>query len=238
MQTPKKRVLIVIPTYNEKENVAEIINKVDLSIGGTSVMLFVDDASPDGTGVILEGMKSSNSRIYVMHRPGKDGLGRAYAHGLSFGVKNGYDYIFEMDADLSHDPEYLKVMLKEFDNFDVVIGSRFMGSMENINATPFRRFISFFASRYVKYLLGLKCLDPMAGFVGYKKEVLEKIDFDNFFSKGYVFQAEIKFRCQRNGFKITEVPIIFKNRSLGDFKLRKRDMIEALVLPWKVMIFG
>jgi len=228
------RILIVIPTYNEAKNIEPLIESIDRVGKGAFGILFVDDASPDGTGRLIENIIRRRPNTFALHRSGKLGLGTAYLDGFRYAVTKDYDYIFEMDADLSHDPSYILLMLKKFDSNDVVVGSRFLGTMQNINSTPFRIFVSLMAGRYLKVFLGLKCLDVMAGFVGYKKRVLENLDLSCFFSRGYSFQAEIKYKCQVKKFKISEIPIIFRTRTLGDSKIKKRDMLEAFLLPWRL----
>ncbi len=229
-----KRVLIIIPTFNESENIERLLSAID-KIGLAKLdILFVDDNSPDGTGKLIERIRLSRPNVFIIHRRRKEGLGVAYKTGFKYAVEKGYDYVFEMDADLSHNPESVIGMLKKLEDFDVVVGSRFMGDIYNINATPFRIFMSISASLYMRLMLGLKCRDTMAGFIGYKREVLKSLDFDHFLAKGYAFQAEIKFKCQRNGFKIIEMPTVFKNRGLGESKVKRKDMLEALLLPWRL----
>lgn len=226
--------LVVIPTYNELGNVVKLIDEVDAATGKEFDLLFVDDNSPDGTGSLLEKLRSERTNVFVIHRKGKMGLGSAYLEGFKYGLAGGYQYIFEMDADLSHPPKSLKPMLKELGNFDMVIGSRFMGEIKNINLTPLRIANSVIASWYMKFTLGLKCLDPMGGFTGYRRGVLEAVDLAGFISKGYAFQAEMKYECRRKGFRMKEVPILFKNRDAGDSKISKKDVMEAIMLPWRL----
>ena len=233
-----RKILIIIPTFNEIKNIRKLIEEIDSVSLKNSNILFIDDASPDGTGELIDEIALKRGDIFVMHRQGRLGLGTAYREGFKYALSKAYDYIFEMDADLSHNPEYLFSMMKELESSDVVIGSRFMGERNNINVTPFRILLSIAAARYLNFLLGIKCLDSMAGFIGYRRKVLESLDFSRFFTKGYAFQAEMKFNCQKKGFKISEIPIVFKKRRLGDSRINKRDVLEALALPWRIKFFN
>lgn len=230
--------LIVIPTYNELNNVSKLIGEIDKFNKGRFDLVFVDDNSPDGTGRLLEEIKKERGDIFVIHRENKMGIGSAYLAGFRYGVDKGYDYIFEMDADLSHSPEYLNQMVEELKSADVVVGSRFMGEWRNINKTPVRIWMSILAAWYMRLLLGIKCSDPMGGFIGYRKRALESIIDSDFLAKGYAFQAEVKYRAMREGFKMSEIPIIFKNRNWGDSKIARVDMAEALLMPLKIKFKG
>lgn len=229
--------LIVIPTYNEIDNIEKLVVEIDKANAGGFDMLFVDDNSPDGTGKLIDRIRSKRADIFVIHRKGKMGLGSAYLDGFQYGVKNGYKHIFEMDADLSHDPGYLKEMEEKLKSYDVVVASRFMGELGNINVTPFRILTSIIAVMYMRVILALGCSDPMGGFVGYRSEVLKNLDYPNFLAKGYAFQAEMKYECKKRGFTITEIPIIFKKRRACDSKMSKNDIMEALFIPWKIRFF-
>ena len=230
----KSACLIVVPTYNEIENIERLISEIGRAGGDRFDILFVDDNSPDGTGQLIEKIRLRQDNIFALHRQGKMGLGSAYLDGFQYGVKRGYDYIFEMDADLSHEPKYLPEMLEKLNDFDIVVSSRFMGNLRNINTTPFRILTSLIAAIYMRLSLGLTCSDPMAGFVGYRRRVLEGLEYPLFFAKGYAFQAEVKYRCKTVGFRMAEIPIAFKARKASASKMSKKDIIEAMVLPWKI----
>lgn len=235
MTNIKNEVLLIIPTYNERDNIDRLLDEIESVSDNKFDVLFVDDNSPDGTGSLIDEIKAKRSNVFVIHRKGKMGLGSAYLEGFRYGIEIGYEYMFEMDADLSHPPHYLKDMIDKLKgNDDVVVGSRFMSGIGNINKTPLRVFISIIAARYMQFILKLECSDPMGGFAGYRTEAIKGIDFRNFHAKGYGFQVEMKYACKVKGLKIAEIPIIFKNRNSGDSKISKRDIVEALALPWRI----
>ena len=223
--------LVIIPTYNEKENIENIINVVfDLPI--EFHVLVIDDGSPDGTANIVKRMMSMHpERLFIIERQGKQGLGTAYIAGFKWAIEHQYNYIFEMDADFSHNPQDL---LKLYDacaneGADVAIGSRYITGVNVVNWPMGRVLMSYFASKYVRTVLGIKIKDTTAGFVCYRRQVLETIELDKIRFKGYAFQIEMKFTAIKCGFKVTEVPIIFINRVLGTSKMSGGIFSEALL---------
>ena len=224
--------LVIIPTYNEKENIENIIRAVK-SLEIDFDILIIDDGSPDGTADIVRRMQETKFKdsLYMIERSGKLGLGTAYITGFKWAIENHYDYIFEMDADFSHNP---KDLLKLYaacaeDGADMSIGSRYITGVNVVNWPMGRVLMSYFASKYVRIVLGMPICDTTAGFVCYKREVLQTIDLDNIRFKGYAFQIEMKFTTYKCGFKIKEVPIIFINRELGTSKMSGGIFSEALL---------
>lgn len=225
--------LVIIPTYNEAENISDIIDAVlkqDKSID----ILVVDDNSPDGTADIVKHKPQFNKRIFLMCRSGKQGLGSAYVAGFKYAIKHKYDYIFEMDADFSHNPDVIPKMLKEIKKFDLVIGSRYKEGINVVNWPLRRLLLSYLASKYVNFVTGMPVKDPTGGFKCFRRKVLEAIDLDKIISDGYSFQIEMNFRTWQNGFIIEEIPIIFKDRISGESKLSRRIIWEAVFIVWKL----
>ena len=221
--------LVIIPTYNEKENIEAIIKAV-LAVDGAFDILIVDDSSPDGTGAIIkELIPQSNGRLHLEVRTIKDGLGRAYVHGFKWALANNYKYIFEMDADFSHNPNDLpKLYHALHEGADVAVGSRYCNGVNVVNWPMERVLLSYFASKYVRLITSLPIHDATAGFVGYKAEVLEAINVDDIKFKGYGFQIEMKYKSWVKKFKIKEVPIIFTDRTLGESKISSDIIGEAV----------
>lgn len=220
--------LIVIPTYNEVLNIQDIITAV-LSQNDSFDILVVDDNSPDGTAQAVKDLDAYNHRVFLLQRKGKLGLGTAYLAGFQYGIEQQYQTIFEMDADFSHPPEALNRMVAQINNgYDVVIGSRYIsgGGLENWPTN--RKLLSKMASYYVKFWTWMPVNDPTAGFICYKREVLESIDFDKITFKGYAFQIEMKYAAFTKGYKIKEIPIIFKDREKGESKLNSSIISEAI----------
>lgn len=223
--------LVIIPTYNEKENIENIINAV-LSLPIDFHVLVIDDGSPDGTAAIVKTMQNRHPEsIHLIERQGKQGLGTAYIAGFKWAVEHQYEYIFEMDADFSHNPQDL---LKLYDacangGADVAIGSRYVTGVNVVNWPMGRVLMSYFASKYVRFILGIDIHDTTAGFLCYRKHVLETIELDKIRFKGYAFQIEMKFTAYKCGFNIQEVPIIFINRVLGTSKMSGGIFSEALL---------
>ncbi len=213
--------IVIIPTYNEKENIEEIIRKV-FSLKTIFHILVVDDGSPDGTADIVKNLQTEFiTKLFIIERKGKLGLGTAYITGFKWCLDNGYDYIFEMDADFSHNPNDLEQLYKECheNGADVSIGSRYKTGINVVNWPLSRILLSYFASKYVRIITGMKINDTTAGFVCYKRKVLEKINLDNIKMIGYAFQIEMKFKAWLHKFRITEVPIIFTDRKRGSSKM-------------------
>lgn len=213
--------LVIIPTYNEKENAADIIAAV-MALEGNFHVLIIDDASPDGTAGIVKGlMDTYPDRLHLLERSGKLGLGTAYLTGFKWALEHGYDYIFEMDADFSHNPKDLLRLWKACseEGADLAIGSRYCSGISVVD-WPFSRIVmSYGASMYVRMILGMKVFDTTAGFVCYSRKVLEGIDLDDVRMKGYGFQIEMKYTAWKHGFKLKEVPIVFVNRQKGTSKM-------------------
>ncbi len=232
--TKLKRILIIMPMYNEKENIRQIIPAV-LSQDERINILIIDDNSPDGTGKIADELAASDQRISVLHRQGKLGLGTAYVVGFKYALKTGYDLAFEMDADFSHDPKYLPSMIEMAeDGYDLVVGSRWVkgGGIENWPKS--RELLSRYASVYSRIVTGIPVHDTTAGFQCFKREVLEAIDLDGLKSGGYSFQIETKFKVHRKGFNIGELPIVFKDRIEGQSKMSQKIIFEAIWMVWKL----
>lgn len=221
--------LIIIPTYNEKENIEKIILKV-FSLDIDFDILIVDDGSPDGTADIVKKIQNSYSKnLHIVERTGKLGLGTAYIYGFKWALKNNYDYIFEMDADFSHDPDDLIRLYKACheEKGDVAIGSRYIKGVNIVNWPMSRLLMSFFASKYVKIITGMPIQDSTAGFKCYKRSVLEKINLEKIQFVGYAFQIEMKFTAWKYGFNVVEVPVIFTDRQEGASKMSGGIFFEA-----------
>jgi dolichol-phosphate mannosyltransferase len=225
--------LVIIPTYSEKENIESLIK----AISGLHVsfdILIIDDNSPDGTAEIVKSLQLSFSNLYIIERPGKLGLGTAYITGFKWALERGYSYIYEMDADFSHDPDDLVRLYKAChdDGADLAIGSRYISGVNVVNWPLSRVLISYIASIYVRNITGMKIMDTTAGFKCYRREVLENIHPDHIKSVGYAFQIEMKFTAWKLGYKIVEIPIIFTDRKLGASKMTGGIFNEAL---WGVL---
>ena len=213
--------IVIIPTYNEKENIANITRAV-FSLEGDYHILVIDDGSPDGTGAIVKDLqKEFPDRLFLIERSGKLGLGTAYITGFKWALKNGYDYVFEMDADFSHNPSDLPRLLEACTQggADLAIGSRYCNGVSVVNWPISRIVMSYYASVYTRTILGMKVYDTTAGFKCYRRKVLERINLDGVRMKGYGFQIEMKYTAYKLGFKITEVPVIFINRKEGTSKM-------------------
>ena len=227
------KALVIIPTYNEKENIEKIVPAV-LEKDEILDVLIVDDNSPDGTGAIADRMAQENKKIKVLHRPGKSGLGTAYIAGFKYALENGYDYIFEMDADFSHDPKYIPEFLKAIKEADLVLGSRYINGVNVINWPMSRLLLSYYANVYSRWVTGLPVKDATGGFKCYRKEVLKAIDLDKVKSNGYSFQIEMSFRAWKKGFKVKELPIVFEDRRAGHSKMSKKIVREAVWMVWRL----
>lgn len=224
--------LIVVPTYNERDNVREVAARFLAALPGTE-LLFVDDNSPDGTGQILDELAAADPRIHVMHRAGKLGLGTAYVEGFGWGLARGYEYLFEMDADGSHDPKYLPTMLAlAEDGADVVIGSRYVPGGGTENWGIGRQVISRGGGLYARTVLGLDVRDVTAGFICWRRAALEAIELSTITSNGYSFQIEMKYRAHKKGLRLVETPIVFVDRRVGQSKMSRAIFAEALLKVW------
>jgi len=235
---PEMRVLVVVPTYNEADNIAELVRRI-LDQPGNLDILVVDDNSPDGTGQIADTLAQSPGscgRLHVLHRPGKSGLGRAYLAGFAWALARDYDAAVEMDADFSHDPMYLPSLLQGARDADVVIGSRYLNGISVINWPLRRVLLSWGANYYVRSVTRLRVRDCTSGFRLYRRPVLEAIDLSSVRSNGYSFQVEMTFRAQLAGFRLVEVPIIFVERHAGQSKMSQSVIWESVLMPLKLRL--
>jgi dolichol-phosphate mannosyltransferase len=226
------RSLVIVPTYNERENVPRLIPRILDQDDGIDVLI-IDDASSDGTGRVADEMAAREPRLQVMHRPGKLGLGTAYLAGFEWGIKRGYDLLFEMDADFSHDPEHLPQFLAAARGADVVLGSRYLeGRVTVVNWPIGRLILSSFANAYARRITGVPIADVTGGFRCYHRHVLEAINLDRVGSEGYAFQIEMTMRAWVRGFRIREIPIVFADRDSGESKMSKAIIAEAVWRVW------
>ena len=229
------KAFVVIPTYNEKDNVASLTNAV-LAQNADLQILFVDDNSPDGTGSIIDDLVAKNERVHVLHRSGKLGLGSAYREGFKAALAMDADYLLEMDADFSHDPGTLPLFLSAIKESDLVVGSRYLNGVSVVN-WPIRRLIlSYFASVYTRWVTGLQLHDCTSGFKCFRRSTIEAIDLSRVTSDGYSFQIEMNYRCMEKGFRITEIPIIFIDRHSGSSKMSGSIVREAVIMVWKLRL--
>jgi dolichol-phosphate mannosyltransferase len=227
--------LVVVPTYNERENLPILAAGI-LAHDGFRILI-VDDGSPDGTGAIADSLAAANpGRIEVMHRTGPRGLGRSYVDGLRRALQTDAELVFQMDADLSHNPEYLPALAAGAERFDVVIGSRYMTGVSVVNWPLHRIFLSAFANRYIKAVTGLSPSDCTSGYRCWRREALAGIPLDRVASAGYAFLVEMLFRAAQNGSRIGEVPIIFVERRQGQSKVSKTVLLESLITPWRLRL--
>lgn len=231
------KTLVIIPTYNESENIEKIVPVV-LEKDSSIHVLIVDDNSPDGTGKIADSMSQESDRIFVIHRQNKAGLGTAYLTGFKFALAKGYDLIFEMDCDFSHDPKYLPHFLKAIRDADLVLGSRYISGVNVINWPMSRLLLSYFANVYSRMVTGLKVKDATGGFKCFRRKVLEAIELDRVKSNGYSFQIEMSFRAWKKGFKIKEIPIVFEDRKVGQSKMSKKIVREAIWMVWRLRLWS
>jgi len=227
---------VVIPTYDERENLPKVVPMVLAQHSGLEVLV-VDDNSPDGTGLLAAGMARDDPRVHAVHRAGKGGLGGAYIDGFKWGLERGYDLFFEMDAELSHPAEMIPAMMELARNHPVVVGSRYVGRRVNVVNWPLGRLIiSVFGSIYARFVTGLPVMDATGGFNCWRREVLEAVDLDKVESNGYAFQIELKLRAWRKGFAPVEVPIVFTERETGESKMSKKIVLEAVWKVWKLRL--
>jgi len=230
------RTLLIVPTYNEAENVERVATEFLSPVAG-SELLFVDDASPDGTGAIIDRIRAEDPRVHVLHRAGKLGLGTAYLEGFEWALARDYQLIVEMDADFSHDPGHLPELVAAAEaGADVVVGSRYVDGGGTRNWGLGRRLISRAGGRYARSVLGVGVRDMTAGFVCYRRTALERIDLASIRSNGYSFQIEMKYRAHRAGLRIVEVPIVFEDRRVGQSKMSRAIVAEALWMVWKLRL--
>ena len=228
------RALVIVPTYNERANIAKMIETVLEQDQRLDVMV-VDDCSPDGTGAIVDAIRDREPRVNILHRVGKMGLGTAYIAGFRWALESGYAYVFEMDADFSHDPAHIPAFLEAIEGADVVLGSRYRhGKVTVVNWPISRLMLSYAANVYARAVTGLQLWDSTGGFKCFRREVLEAIDLSAVRSNGYAFQIEMSFRAWKRGFRIVEIPIVFTDRSEGESKMSRRIVREAVWMVWRL----
>lgn len=236
MEDNAQRALVIIPTYNERDNLKRLVPEV-LRRDPRLDVLIIDDASPDGTGEVADELASAEPRVHAMHRPGKLGLGTAYLAGFRWGLERGYGVLFEMDADFSHDPAHLPEFLHAIESADVVIGSRYLqGRVTVVNWPIGRLLLSYFANVYARRITGLPIWDATSGYKCFRREALERIDLDRVESEGYAFQIEMSMRAWKRGAHLVEIPIVFTDRDVGESKMSKRIVREAVWRVWQLRI--
>ncbi len=229
-----ERALVIVPTYNERENIERLIDRV-LVQDGRIEMLIVDDGSPDGTGQVVRDIMAHNPRVNILERAGKMGLGTAYIAGFRWALERDYQYVLEMDADFSHDPIHLQQFLGAVEKADLVLGSRYQhGRVTVVNWPIARLILSYCANIYARAITGLPLWDATGGFKCFRRSVLEAIDLDHVRSNGYAFQIEMSFRAWKKKFRIVEIPIVFVDRSEGTSKMSKKIMWEAVWMVWRL----
>ena len=228
------RALVIVPTYNERFNIARLIPAI-LAQDPSLEVLVVDDSSPDGTGDVVDGIAANNNRVNIIHRSGKLGLGTAYIAGFRWALERRYDLVFEMDADFSHNPERLPEFLATIREADVVLGSRYQNGHVNVVNWPISRlFLSYAANIYARAVTGLPIFDTTGGFKCFRRNVLESIDLNSVKSNGYAFQIEMSYRAWKRGFRLVEIPIIFVDRTEGESKMSKKIVREAIWMVWRL----
>jgi dolichol-phosphate mannosyltransferase len=231
-----ERALVIIPTYNEAANIVQIVPRV-LEQDPRLEVLIVDDHSPDGTGAAADRLAAENPRVHVLHREGKQGLGKAYVAGFRWALERDYAYVFEMDADFSHDPKHLPAFLAAIQEADLVLGSRYLNRRATVVNWPMTRLLlSYGANIYARWVTGLKLYDATGGFKCFRRRVLEAVDLRAVHSNGYSFQIEMSFRAWRLGFKIKEIPIVFVDRADGTSKMSGAIVREAVWMVWRLRL--
>lgn len=227
------KALVIIPTYNEAQNAEKIITEV-LQQSELVEVLIVDDNSPDGTADIVKKIMEQNERVHLLQRERKLGLGTAYVAGFKYAIQHQFDFVFEMDADFSHNPKEIPIMLSRMDGCDLLIGSRYVKGVNVVNWPMKRLILSYSANIYTRVITGMPVHDATAGFKCYKRKVLEAIDLDSIRSNGYAFQIETNFLAWKKGFVIKEMPIVFVDRRVGVSKMNKKIVYEAAFMVWKL----
>jgi dolichol-phosphate mannosyltransferase len=227
--------LVIVPTYNERENIPTLLDRLLALPYGLDVLV-VDDNSPDGTGAYVAERKQSETRVHLLQRPGKLGLGSAYVAGFRYALANGAQLVFEMDADFSHDPEAIASFLAAIENADVVLGSRYLHGVTVVHWPLKRLILSYTANLYTRLVTGLPVRDATGGFKCFRRRALEAINLDQVKSDGYAFQIEMSYKCWRKGFRIVEIPITFVDRRAGVSKMNRRIVWEAAWMVWRLRI--
>ena len=225
--------LVIVPTYNERENIGPLLDRLTSLPHGLDVLV-VDDGSPDGTAEQVKVWQAKSSRVHLLERPGKLGLGSAYRDGFRYALANGAQFIFEMDADFSHDPEAIGEFLEAARDADIVLGSRYLHGVTVVNWPLSRLILSFMANLYTRIVTGMPVADATGGFKCFRRRALEGIRLDRVRTEGYGFQIEMSFRCWKRGFRIKEIPIMFVDRRAGISKMNRRIIVEAAWLVWKL----
>ena len=228
------RIVVIIPTFNERENITTIVGRVRASVPEAHILI-ADDNSPDGTGAIADELSAADDQIHVMHRLGKEGLGAAYLAGFAWALQNGYDVVVEMDADGSHQPEQLPRLLDALRNADLVLGSRWVPGGSTVNWPKSRQFISQGGSTYTRLMLGVPLRDATGGYRAFRADTLRKLDLHEVASQGYCFQIDLAWRAVQRGLRVREVPITFVERTAGASKMSRKIVVEAL---WRVTAWG
>ena len=236
----KDHILVIVPTFNEKENIRKLLPEI-LKQHPAIDILVIDDSSPDGTAKEVRKALQKSKRIHLLERSQKMGLGTAYVTGFRYALREGYDFIFEMDADFSHDPQEIPQFLEEIKHQDLVIGSRYIKGVNVVNWPMSRLILSWLANRYTHFITGLPINDATSGFKCFRKKVLETINLDHIHSDGYAFQIEIDFKVWKKGFRLKEIPIVFVDRNVGVSKMNSHIIREAALMVWRLCfqsIFG
>jgi len=226
---------VIVPTYNERENIEPLLQRL-LSLPHDLHVLVVDDASPDGTGEFVESWARNQPRLHVLRRPGKLGLGSAYRDGFRYALENGAEYVFEMDADFSHDPDSIGEFLRNASEVDVVLGSRYLNGVTVVNWPLQRLILSYAANLYTRVVTGMPVKDATGGYKCFRRRALESIRLDRVRSDGYAFQIEMSYKCWRKGFRIREIPILFVDRRAGFSKMNRRIIWEAVWMVWRLRL--
>lgn len=229
------KALVIVPTYNEADNIPELVPKVLEQDPGIE-MLVVDDNSADGTGKLVDELIENQPRLHVLHRPRKMGLGSAYVAGFRYALERGYDLVFEMDADFSHDPDSLPTFLEAIQDADLVVGSRYLNGVTVVNWPLSRLILSYGANLYTRIITGMPLKDATGGFKCFRRTTIEKLDLSRVNSDGYGFQIEINFKVWRKGLRVVEIPIIFEDRRVGISKMNNKIVWEAMWLVWKLRL--
>ena len=233
-----ERALVIVPTYNERENITRLVGAI-LEQDPRLEILVVDDGSPDGTGALVEGLIQHEPRLHILKRPHKMGLGTAYLAGFAWALEQRYDFVFEMDADFSHDPAHLPQFLRAIEDADLVLGSRYRNGKVTVVNWPIKRLLlSYFANVYARVVTGLPVWDATGGFKCFRRRVLEAIDLTHVRSNGYAFQIEMSFRAWRKHFKIVEIPIVFVDRTEGQSKMSRAIVREAIWMVWRLRFWA
>lgn len=234
----EERAIVIVPTYNESENVTRIVPRI-LSQDPRIEVLVVDDNSPDGTGALADELAADDPRVHVLHREAKEGLGRAYLAGFAWALARDYEFIFEMDADFSHDPFHIPEFLAAVRDADVVLGSRYrQGKVTVVNWPMTRLLLSYAANIYARTITGLQLGDLTGGFKCFRKEVLQAVPLHEVRSNGYAFQIEMSYRAWKKGYRIIEIPIVFHDRTEGESKMSKHIIREAIWMVWRLRWWG